>query len=132
MTNELGMPEHVLDDIETRLLGADHRPWVLSTPQGVDVMCDGGEFKRRLTLFYAGDDATDEMLEFVAHAPRDVEILVAEVRTLKKMLSLCKESRVTAVGELQAVRVAASRAEEKIVDIRRAWKDLHREMGSKP
>lgn len=171
-----GIPDHVLEDIELRLLGADHRPWMLSGPQGMDhagrrmvlkgskkamkkatfkaheaaialgatpaedldinesagLRLDSATATKELALFFAGESTTEEMLSFVAHAPHDVELLVSEVKTLKSILSLCKESKNKAVKELQAAKVAASRAEAKIVDMRRAWRELCKEMGTKP
>lgn len=176
-----GIPDHRLEEIELRLIGADHRPWGLSGLDGLDdegrrtimrrsrkaqkkaiqkasrvadvaliegkwteeelneagggkggPMVHGPTLYKELVLFHRTEIATDDMLEFVANAPEDVEDLLREVKVLRMMCSKLKEERHDAVQELQGTKVAASRAEEKIVDMRRAWRTLCKEMGTKP
>lgn len=97
-----------------------------------EVVFDRAAIQRSLTLFHRTDQATDDMLDFVAHAPEDVEELIREVDTLKMMVQKLKEERDQAVNDLLGRRIAADRAEAKIVDMRRAWRTLCKEMGTKP
>ena len=175
-----GIPDHRLEEIELRLVGADHRPWEISLPQTVDdnghrVVQKGSRkamkravqagarkgneirgkghrlnspedpptdldeptihidtMRNYLTLFRRTEQSTDEMLEFVAHAPDDIEDLLREVKTLRTMLKTYKEKSEVAIKELASERIASSRAETKIVDMRRAWRCLVKEMGAKP
>jgi len=166
-----GIPIHRLEEIELRLVGADHRPWLMSIPGGVDdegrrFIMKGSKkaYKRAirkgydkaadiavahnykleeemvheptmtaaLAIFHRTENATDEMLDFVAHAPEDIEDLLREVTTLRSMLETYKEKSETAIKELTSSKVAASRAETKIADMRRAWRGICTEMGTKP
>lgn len=175
--------DHILEDMELRLIGVDHRPWAMSPPASVDdegrrmIMkgsqraskkafhagvkagaealgkhvdegtytqedlaasgfgdgaVHGPTMQKALALFHRTDHATDEMLEFIVHAPEDIEKLIREIRQLRIMATKAKEERDSAVQELQGSKIAASRAEAKIVDMRRAWRLLCKEMGTKP
>jgi len=91
-----------------------------------------GSAMKAINLFHRTDNATDDMLDFIASAPEDVEELLREVKQLRIMATKYKEGRDAAVVELQGSKIAASRAEGKIVDMRRAWRTLVTEMGTKP
>lgn len=179
-----GISVQRLEEIELRLVGADHRPWAMSPPASLDdegrrsimkgsqkaakkacqkaaqvgreKIAEGGDkwtkkdrdqikewekdgpiahgptLRAELALFHRTHNATDDMLEFIVHAPEDVELLLREIRQMHIIATKAKEERDAAVQELQRTKIAASRAEEKIVDMRRAWRTLVKEMGTKP
>lgn len=97
-----------------------------------DLRFDRRTILNALVLFTRTNNATDDMLEFIAHAPEDVEALLSEVSCLRQMVAKLKEQKETAVKELLAKRIEASKAAERIVDMRRAWRTLCKEMGVKP
>lgn len=85
-----------------------------------------------LALLYKTEHMPDESLQFVAHSPDDIEDLLREVGVLRIMASKLKEERDSALNDIASVRIARDRAEEKISDMRRAWRSLCDEMGRKP
>lgn len=97
-----------------------------------DPICDAKVMQRELTLFHRTHNTTQEMFEFVMHAPEDIELLLRENKLLLMIAQKATEERASAIGELQSSKIAASRAEERIVDMRRAWRTLVKEMGTKP
>lgn len=164
-----GLPLHRLEDIELRLAGVDHRPWVLSQPVAVDDegrrfvskgsrkamkkaiqagarqaelmtgkvrsetpseewMCDRKTLEMSIALFHRTGNATDDMMEFIAHAPEDVEDLLREAKVMRIEREKLRTERDEAVKELTSTKVQLSRAESKITDMKRAWRTLNQEM----
>ena len=94
-------------------------------------MVDAGVIDKSLTLFRRTDLATNEMMEFIEHAPEAVEDLLREGKHFHTWAEKLQTERDQAVKELVSSKVAASRAETKIADMRRAWRALVQEMGTK-
>lgn len=177
MSNQIGVPQETLDAIELRLIGADHRPWMLAT----DVYDENGrpyifkgarkahrkaewanlawsendngatarDLKRRIAdvpiekspgnppnsidhagylksmaLFRLCDQASNDMGEFVAHAPEDIEILLNEVKSLRARLRRIEDERETFRKEMLSLRVEKSTLQEKLNAMRRTVRDF--------
>lgn len=104
----------------------------IDTTDENEILVDAHAIAKFLVLFHRTDHSTDDMMEFVAHAPEDIEDLVREVQQLRIMVDKLKTERDQAVKDLLGRRIAADRAEEKICTMRRAWRELCKEMGTKP
>lgn len=189
MPSELGIARHRLDEIELRLLGADHRPWVLNRSEMRDengrfLICKGSRkaakkaiggslvwmgdryedreqkdyaatkdaiagldplknrprdlathvdpavLRKHLALFKLCDQATDDMAEFVAHAPEDMEELVNGVKFLQMRLEKAENEREDFKKEMLALRVDNAALQSKLAEMRNAWKAINKAFGS--
>lgn len=217
--SELGMSRTRLDEIKLRLLGADHRPWILTgkvrDENGRPVICKGGKkasqrafndnlnleahvtkdtakqlnqkygerlgqlnretertrqkivqlggspdgrhkdakdeneikmtmtdedgnvtdlldragYQRALSLFKLCDQATDEMADFVVHAPEDIDVLVQEIELLHRKLDKLQEKEEAATKEMLRLRIDNEKLQERLTGMRRAWRAFISEMG---
>ena len=143
-------PEEALDDEDRRTVmkgskraakKAERKGFIAAANRG-EVYDDGKEgpttdtvdldaVLSHLVLFKRTQEATDDMLDFVAHAPEDVDDLLKEVFCLRELTSKLKVERDSAVKEMLASRIEACEAEKKIASMRRAWRELCKEMGTK-
>jgi|KBSSwiStaDraftv2_1062776.scaffolds.fasta_scaffold311735_4 hypothetical protein len=179
--SEIGMSQARIDEIELRLLGADHRPWHLhrqfTDESGRPIICKGSskswkkalnasqvfaggqaakdehkqlvkdgladrdmpdtgapthfntaDLRRGIALFKICQEATDEMGEFVAHAPQDVEDLLREVKFLRDRYRTCEKERDEFKKEMLSSRVEKATLHEKLSSARRLWRDLNKAM----
>jgi hypothetical protein len=177
-----------IDEIELRLTGVDHRPWVLDRSlydeNGRALICKGSKKSRNkaewgslawddhnavgqdalsvdverarnerdatlgldplsrpkqgrppnvvdhrsyvkfLALFKLCDEATEDMAEFVAHAPQDVETLLNEVKFLRKRLRDAEIERDEFKKEILSLRIEKSGVADKLSDLRRTLREF--------
>lgn len=79
---------------------------------------------KSLALFKMCDEATEDMANFVAHAPDDVETLLNEVKFLRKRLRDAEIERDDFKKEMLALRVERAGVSDKLSDIRRVLRDF--------
>ena len=165
----IGITRERLEQIELRLIGADHRPWVLNRrmhdENGRALVCKGSRSASRkalnnslswrddmplssddeaqgvahghgkqpnavdprlivqhLALFKMCSEATDDMAEFVANAPQDVEDLLEEVKRLRSKLRDVEKDRDDMKKDMLSAQVERTAVAEKLSDLRRAMK----------
>jgi hypothetical protein len=165
----IGVTKERLEQIELRLIGADHRPWVLNRrvhdENGRALICKSSRSANRkainasmkwedgfglhpddaaqgvvpsigpqpnaydprvlvqhLALFKMCSEATDDMAEFVANAPQDIEDLLEEVKRLRAKLRDVEKDRDDMKKEMLSAQVERTAVAEKLSDIRRAMK----------
>jgi hypothetical protein len=94
-------------------------PLAFPTDQDID---------RKLILLHRTANATDDMLDFIVKAPDDVEVLLREVRRLQEQVTKLDAAKRTAVADLLKKTSEATRANEQLTDIKRAWRTLCRVM----
>ncbi len=94
--------------------------------------CGGGSSSRGPIEYESGRRAAVTVDGLHRVKARRIKDLLREIKQLRIMCTKLKEERHNAVQELQGTKVAASRAEEKITDMRRAWRMLVKEMGTRP
>lgn len=147
MSEQIGVSQEVLDAIELRLIGADHRPWMLAPKlrdengQPYIVRATGKAFKEAqadhwithargtwligdIALFKLCNQATSDMGEFVARAPEDIETLLNEVKSLRARLRRVEDDRENFRKEMLSLRVEKSTLQEKLTSIRRTVRDF--------
>lgn len=179
MSNQIGVPQEVLDAIELRLIGADHRPWSLAVDiqdeNGKPYICKGSRkahrkaewanlawsendngavaerlkhrtadvpvenlgnsrnppnsidpvgYLKSMALFRLCDQANNDMGEFVAHAPEDIEILLNEVKSMRARLRRTEDDRENFRKEMLSLRVEKSTLQEKLTAMRRTVRDF--------
>lgn len=152
---QIGMSQTQLDEIELRLVGLDHRPWVLDRSirdeNGRALVCKASKRTResvryrqdlsvatasetqrlpvaQLALFKLCGDSTEDMGEFVAHAPEDMQLLLDEVKRLRKRGREAEVERDDLRKEALSLRVEKAALQEKLSGLRRLLRDLKREM----
>ena len=180
-SKELGLPRQRLDEIELRLLGADHRPWVLGVQESMRdangkalvmrysntatkkalnaSLCTkngiptGGiyhnketedfrkleneehvnprVYRSELGIFQLCGQATDEMGDFVAHAPQDVEDLLNEVKFLRLRLEKSETQREEMKKELLQLRLDHASISQKWTEARGSWNTFRKNIGDK-
>ena len=165
----IGITKERLEQIELRLIGADHRPWTLNRrmhdENGRALICKGSRKAARkalngalswsddmplndddlnqgishthgkqanavdprlmvqhLALFKMCSEATEDMAEFVANAPQDVEDLLEEVKRLRAKLREVEVDRDEMKKEMLSARVERTAVAEKLSDLRRVMK----------
>lgn len=162
---QIGMSQTAIDEIELRLLGADHRPWVLDRNfydiNGRPLICKGsnkahrkaewaslawdkgdskhqglaGEGKgpdavdrasyiKQVALFQLCDASSEDMGQFVANAPADIEALLAEVKRLRARYRDTEQERDEFKKEMLALRVEKASLQEKLTETRRRIRDF--------
>lgn len=75
-----------------------------------------------LALFKMCSEATEDMADFVANAPQDIEDLLAEVKRLRSRLREVEQDRDEMKKEMLSARVERSSVADKLNDMRRAMK----------
>lgn len=171
MSNQIGVSQEILDAIELRLIGVDHRPWILRPElcdeYGKPYICKGSrkalvkateasrtwtpnanEKERKdhdprirptemepdainmrqlvsgLALFRLCDQANNDMGQFVAHAPEDIEVLLNEVKSSRARLRRIEDEREEFRKELLSLRVEKASLQEKLTAMRRTVRDF--------
>lgn len=150
---QIGMPQSRIDEIELRLVGADFRPWKLERgvrdENGRALVCKASKnqhakaawsslsndpkpnlfaYASSLSLFKLCGDATEDMGEFVAHAPDDIADLVEEVKRLRSRLRSAEQERDEMKKEMLSARVERSAYAEKLQNLRSALRSFKKEM----
>lgn len=111
------------------------KPFVVrgSEEQGVDDdYFDTGRVRSGVGLFQLVGDATNDMAEFVANAPQDVDDLLTEVKFLRMRLEKSTAEREEFRKEMLSLRVEAAALRDKLAEMRGAWKTLTKVMEPRP
>ncbi len=95
-------------------------------------MLHARRLEHELAIFQLCGQATTEMGDFIAHAPLDVEDLLNEVFCLKETVTKLREQKEQATKDLRGRRLEATKLREQVIEMRRAWRTLCKEMGTKP
>ena len=144
--NDIGISRNRLDAIELRLLGADHRPWgfsrewkavaktsrkatrnaiqhgIVGPDKGEETMVDKRVLQRELVLFSLENDATNDMGEFVANSPQDIEDLIAGVKFLQLRLEKAEQEREEFRKEMLGLRIEATELQKRHTELRANWR----------
>lgn len=87
------------------------------------------ELVKIVGIFKLVGDATADMGRFVAHAPRDIEDLLNEVKMLRKRLRDAEMERDEFKKEMLSLRVEKTTINEKLTEQRRAWRAFQEAIG---
>ena len=73
-----------LEPIEERLFALNSRPWAL---RSMYIECTDNQGDDRVLMRFMDEYGDQRDLTFIAHAPEDIEALVAEVKLLRAILT---------------------------------------------
>lgn len=90
------------------------------TPSG----WDANKFVTTMALFTLTPNSTEDMANFVAHAPEDMEKLLNEVKWLRKRYRDCEVGRDEFKKEALSARVEKAKLQEKLTEMRRTVRDF--------
>lgn len=88
-----------------------------------DIIDEAG-YLRSVALFSLCDQANNDMGEFVAHAPEDIEILLNEVKSMRARLRRIEDEREDFRKEMLSLRVEKTTLQEKLTTMRRTVRDF--------
>jgi len=92
------------------------------------VRFDVSKVRAELELFRLAPDSTDEMGEFVAHAPADIEQLIGEVKFLRLQLGKARADRDEFKKEMLSLRIDSAALTQKLTEIRAGWRKIQEVM----
>lgn len=140
MSEGTGMAQAALDAIKLRLIGCDGRPWHSShdrrrvvsgveSKQSRAVLCDDGTMhvgRGSPVLFSAAGAVTNDTVDFVVHAPADVDALLQEVDYQRARADGLSAKLADAVAQLQATKSQLENARKQMAHVSsvlRAFRD---------